>query len=163
MKKIYFMAIIATVSFQSFGVTGLQDIKQEKQDDIANSKVISHSGHISKEDNSQKESTIHKGNEVNKDYKKPKLKATKLEVDNCYKDSYYAIKEINKILDKNIEEPNQALFQKIKTSNLWLSLNKENKENFARMIIKWTLQGDEKITEAKGKIANYYLNHCKNL
>lgn len=79
----------------------------------------------------------------------------------CYKEAYKQITDINKILDNSsVKGPEEALFNKIKSSNLWNSLNKENKEIFAKKIIKWTMEGDAKINEMKTKITKYYIDHC---
>ena len=81
----------------------------------------------------------------------------------CYENAYKLTTEINQILDKKISKPEDSLFNKIKTSNLWKSLNKENQEQLAINVMRWTLEGEDKVSSVKLKIASYYLEKCNNL
>lgn len=81
----------------------------------------------------------------------------------CIKEAYYMITEMEKILNKTDDNSNEALFNKIKTSNLWKSLNRENKEKLAENVIKWTMEGDGKIKKVKKNMANYYMEYCNKL
>jgi len=136
MNKLYIAIISIVISIQSFG------IQETKKEDV----VVFHE----KEDSKS----------LKKELTEEEMKELKTK---CFKESYYLITEINGILDKEISSPDQSLFKKIQDSTLWKTLNKENKEKFARNIMKWTLEGDEKIAEVKSKIAEYYLTSCENI
>lgn len=95
------------------------------------------------------------------DNNKEELKIkTPVNEDSCFKDAYEIITQMDLILDK---EKGHTLFEKVKKSSYWNSLNEVNKEKLAKNVIKWTLEGDDKIKEVKSKMAEYYIQKCKNL
>lgn len=105
---------------------------------------------------------MHKNYTEEAKYNHIKSSASKSQ-EECIKEAYYMITEMEKILNKTDDNSNEALFNKIKTSNLWKSLNRENKEKLAENVIKWTIEGDGKIKKVKKNMANYYMEYCNKL
>lgn len=84
------------------------------------------------------------------------------EKENCFKFAYIKIKEFHFLLDEQNKKPDLSFFEKVKKTNLWNNLNKENKKLLAEKLIKWNTADIKEKTKIKSIIAEYYNNLCKN-